>query len=224
MAAPKYKLRFWGARGTVPSPSADQLRYGGNTSCLAVSLSEREHVIFDCGSGLRRFGGSLPPNPDGRPTRFHIFLSHYHFDHIEGLPLFQPLYDPSSTIRIHGPATCGMDVKQILEGLIRPPYFPVTFADVPSTVEYVIDDGSGIKIGDITVDSLPLNHPQGCLSYRLRRGDRSIIYATDHEHGEEATDRALIEFARGAAHLIYDATYEPAEYEELRRGWGHSPI
>jgi phosphoribosyl 1,2-cyclic phosphodiesterase len=222
MAETTYKLRFWGARGTVPSPSAAQLRYGGNTSCLAVSLGEREHVILDCGSGLRRFGASLPPTPDGLTTRFHIFLSHYHFDHTEGLPLFQPLFDKRSTIRIHGPASCGMDVKQILQGLIRPPYFPVTLADVPSSVEYVDNGGSGFKIRDVAVDSLPLNHPDGCVSYRLRRGDRTIVYATDHEHGEEATDRALVEFSRGAAHLIYDATYEPAEYEELRRGWGHS--
>jgi len=222
MPVPEYKLRIWGARGTVPSPSAKLLRFGGNTSCLAVSLPEREHVILDCGSGLRHFGRSLAPNPDGLTTRFNIFLSHYHFDHVEGLPLFQPLFDPHSTIRIHGPSSCGMDVKQILEGLIRPPYFPVTLADVPSTIEYVDSVGPPVVIGDVTVDSMPLNHPDGSYSYRLRRANRSIIYATDHEHGEEATDRALVEFARGAAHLIYDATYEPAEYDEFRRGWGHS--
>jgi ribonuclease BN (tRNA processing enzyme) len=132
------------------------------------------------------------------------------------------MFDPHSTIRIHGPSSCGMDVKQILEGLIRPPYFPVTLADVPSTVEYVDNVGPAVVIGDVTVDSMPLNHPDGSYSYRLRRGKRTIVYATDHEHGEEATDRALVEFARGAAHLIYDATYEPAEYDEFRRGWGHS--
>ena len=115
-----------------------------------------------------------------------------------------------------------MGTQQILEQLIRPPYFPVTLAETPSKVDYLDANAGPVKIHDITIDSLPLNHPDGCLAFRLRRGDRCIVYATDHEHGHAATDRALIEFTRGADHLIYDATYQPGEYEELRKGWGHS--
>ena len=221
MTAPTYTLRFWGARGTVPSPAAEKLRYGGNTSCLALTLDDREHVILDCGSGMRHFGRALPANPDKHPARFHIFLSHYHFDHIEGLPLFTPLYEASSEISLYGLRTCGMGVQEILESLIRPPYFPVTLAEVPSKVDYSDADGA-VMIRDVAIDALALNHPDGCLAFRLRRGDRCIVYATDHEHGDAATDRALIEFARGADHLVYDAMYEPGEYEELRKGWGHS--
>jgi phosphoribosyl 1,2-cyclic phosphodiesterase len=222
MTAPKYTLRFWGARGTVPSPAAEKLRYGGNTSCLALQLDDREHLVLDCGSGLRHFGRALPPNPDKSPSRFHVFLSHYHFDHIEGLPLFTPLYDANSTLTLYGLSTCGMGTQQILESLIQPPYFPVTLAKVPSTVNYADAQASSVTIRDITIDTLPLNHPDGCLAFRLRRGERCIVYATDHEHGNPSIDDALIEFARGADHLIYDATYEPGEYEELRKGWGHS--
>jgi ribonuclease BN (tRNA processing enzyme) len=116
-----------------------------------------------------------------------------------------------------------MDTKTILESLIRPPYFPVTLAETPATIDYVeTTPGAKTRLGDITIDTLPLNHPDGCLSFRLARGGRRVVYATDHEHGEAATDRALVEFAQGANHLIYDATYQPGEYEELRKGWGHS--
>ncbi len=219
MKAPEYRLRFWGARGTVPSPAAEKLRFGGNTSCLSLSLDDGEHVVLDCGSGLRLFGAALPARSS---TRFHVFLSHYHFDHVEGLPLFTPLYEENNTFTIYGLITCGMDVRQILEGLVRPPYFPVTLAMVPSTVEYRSGHDGPFTIRDITIESLPLNHPDGCLAYRLRRGERCIVYATDHEHGDPPTDEALIEFARGADYLIYDATYQPGEYEELRKGWGHS--
>jgi phosphoribosyl 1,2-cyclic phosphodiesterase len=221
MTTDGYKLTIWGARGTVPTPAQGMLRFGGNTSCLAVELNESEHIVLDCGSGVRLLGNSLKAQTD-RERRFHIFFTHYHFDHVEGLPLFQPIYDPNSRITFHGFESGGRPVGEILESLIRPPYFPVTFADVPATVDYRGVDGTPVEIGDVTVSSLPLNHPDGCLSFRLERGDRRIVYATDHEHGDEPTDKALVEFSRGADCLIYDATYMRAEYESLRKGWGHS--
>lgn len=222
MSGGPYKLRFWGTRGTMPTPAADRLRFGGNTSCLAVRLCEREHLVLDCGSGVKRLGDAVGRGRDGEPNRFHIFFSHYHFDHIEGLPLFQPLYDPNSEIDFYGLRSCGSDVREILEGLVRPPYFPVGFADVPSKRRYHDLDGQPRRIGDLTVSSLPLNHPDGCLSFRIECGDRRIVYATDHEHGDAETDRALEAFSHEADFLIYDATYMPHEYEELRKGWGHS--
>jgi phosphoribosyl 1,2-cyclic phosphodiesterase len=206
----------------VPTPSAEQLEFGGNTSCLSLAMGPREHIILDCGTGVRLLGNSLGKGAAETPGRYHVFFTHYHFDHVEGLPLFQPLYDPHSVITMHGAATDGRPVQEILESLIRPPYFPVSLAHVPSAVDYVAVDGSPREIRDVTVSSLSLNHPDGCLSYRLERGGRRIVYATDHEHGVEETDRALVEFARGVDYLIYDATYMRGEYEALRRGWGHS--
>ncbi len=222
MAAETYRLRFWGVRGTVPTPAADKVRFGGNTSCLAVALGDREHLILDCGTGVRLLGNSLASPAGGVARRFHLFFTHYHFDHVEGLPLFHPLYDPHSTITIYGFNAHGQGSRQILESLIRPPYFPVTLAHVPSKLDYVALDGSPIEIGDVRVSSLPLNHPDGSFSFRLEHGARRIVYATDHEHGDPTTDQALIEFARDADCLIYDATYMQTEYESLRRGWGHS--
>jgi len=219
---PGYKLRFWGARGTVPTPSPDKLRFGGNTSCLSIALGDHEHIILDCGTGLRLLGNSVAERGSDVAGRYHVFFTHYHFDHVEGLPLFQPLYNPNSTITLHGFEANGRSVQDILESLIRPPYFPVSLASVPSEVDYVTAGEAPHVIGDITVSSLALNHPDGCLSYRLENRDRRIVYATDHEHGVEETDRALIEFARGVDYLIYDTTYMHTEYETLRKGWGHS--
>jgi phosphoribosyl 1,2-cyclic phosphodiesterase len=215
-------LRIWGARGTVPTPAADRLAFGGNTPCLAVSLSDEEHIILDCGSGIRLLGNTFLNRPGNPANRFHVFLSHYHFDHVEGLPLFPPLYDEKNSFTFYGSDFGDRTVREILQSLIAPPYFPVTIASAPSSIDYVSVDGPPKVIGDVTVASLPLNHPDGCMSYRLERGERRIVYATDHEHGNDPTDRALAEFATEADYLIYDATYMHHEYEQLRRGWGHS--
>ena len=220
MTETRYKLRFWGVRGTVPTPGSSKMRVGGNTSCLGIDLGEREHLVLDCGTGLRLLGNQAVAQPG--PHRFHIFFSHYHLDHIIGLPFFKPLYEKSTTITFHGFESCGRPIGEILERIMAPPYFPVTLKDAPATVEYATATGNTLKIGGLTINTLPLNHPDGCHSYRLENGDRRLVYATDHEHGNDEVDRALVEFSRGADHLIYDAMYQEAEYERLRRGWGHS--
>lgn len=224
MTGSRYRLKFWGVRGTVPTPSAGKLGYGGNTSCLAVALSDDEYIILDCGTGLRMLGDQLTERRAGRPMRYHVFFSHYHFDHVEGLPLFSPLYSADSTITFYGFESRGRPIRDVLESLIAPPYFPVTMAGVPSKREYVTINhhGASLDFGDVRVSSLPLNHPDGSLSYRLEHGGHRIVFATDHEHGDEKTDNALVHFSEGADYLIYDATYLRAEYESLHRGWGHS--
>jgi len=222
MAASEYRLRFWGVRGTVATPEADKLRYGGNTACAAIQIADDEILILDCGTGVRRLGAAIAKQRAGRPTRYHVFLSHYHFDHVEGLSLFQPLYDPASTIIFHGFASDGRTIRQNLEQLIAPPYFPVSLAGVPAKVEFKNVDGSTFAVGDLRVDSIPLSHPDGSVAYRVSHGKRRLVFATDHEHGVEAVERALIAFCHEADYLIYDATYMEAEYETLRKGWGHS--
>jgi len=222
MTGATYRLRFWGVRGTVPTADAERLRYGGNTPCAAVDLGTGDYIVLDCGSGLRLFGSAVTSPESTRPSRYHIFLSHYHLDHVEGLPYFRPLYDPQSTITFYGFESCGKSVQQILETLISPPYFPIRMGGVPAKLGYKTTDGTTFTIGDVKVSTLLLNHPDGSQSYRLEHGDHRIVFATDHEHGDEKIDRALAEFAAEADYLIYDATYLEAEYEKLRRGWGHS--
>ena len=222
MSESKYKLKFWGVRGTVATPEPDKLRYGGNTACAAIQIADDEVLILDCGTGVRRLGAALAKQRAGQPTRYHVFLSHYHFDHVEGLSLFQPLYDPASTITFHGFASDGRTIRQNLEKLIAPPYFPVSLAGVPAKVEFKDVDGSVFTVGDLRVESIPLSHPDGSVAYRVSHRGRRLVFATDHEHGVEAVDRALIAFCHEADYLIYDATYMEAEYETLRKGWGHS--
>jgi phosphoribosyl 1,2-cyclic phosphodiesterase len=157
----------------------------------------------------------------GRGGRVDILFSHYHLDHTEGLTLFAPLYAPGVRVRIHGVPPKGATLRETFERLIAPPYFPVPIADAGGRVEYVELNGGPLAFGDLTVRSLPVNHPGGCTAYRIERGSRSVVYATDHEHGDPATDRAFETFVRGADVLIYDSTYLPREYE-AHRGWGHS--
>lgn len=222
MAAKECRLKFWGVRGTVATPSSDKLRYGGNTACAAIQLADDHYLVLDCGTGVRLFGAAVAKQRGGKPTRYDIFLSHYHLDHVEGLSLFQPLYDPASTISFHGFASNGRSIQSNLEGLIAPPYFPVALSGVPAQVEFKDVDGSGFSVGDLRVDSIPLSHPDGSVGYRVTNGDRRLVFATDHEHGVEAVDRTLVDFSHKADYLIYDATYMQAEYETLRKGWGHS--
>ena len=221
MAAGNHKLRFWGVRGTVATPLADRLRYGGNTPCTSIEVAADEYVILDCGTGIRVLGNALAQRRNGLPTRYHVFLSHYHLDHIEGLPLFQPLYDKAATIVFYGFAADGRTVQTNLEVFVAPPYFPLRLSELPATIKYEDVDGSAWTIGSLRVDSRPLSHPDGAVAYRIDNGGRRVVYATDHEHGDESVDRALTEFARGATYLIYDATYVPDEYENQRKGWGH---
>jgi phosphoribosyl 1,2-cyclic phosphodiesterase len=222
MGSTNYKLRFWGVRGTVPTPSADRLGYGGNTPCAAVQLADDEYLILDCGSGVRLLGSEVEKRRARQATRFHIFLSHYHLDHVEGMALFPPLYDSANTITFHSFAPEGRTIRGVLEALVSPPYFPVPLSGAPATVKFEEVGRESVRIGNVVVDSLPLRHPDGCVAYRLEHAGRRIVYATDHEHGDPETDRALVEFTKDAEYLIYDATYMQAEYEALRRGWGHS--
>jgi phosphoribosyl 1,2-cyclic phosphodiesterase len=217
-----YKLRFWGVRGSYPTPGKAMHKYGGHTSCAALTLPGDERIVLDGGTGIRVFGESMANGGPPAPKHYQIFLSHYHLDHVMGIPFFAPLYDETSTITFHGFASGGKSVGQVLETLMSPPYFPVALSHVKARVEYADVDGTPRRFGEVTVESIPLNHPNGAFGYKLRRGARQIVYATDHEHGDPRTDAALVAFCRDADAIVYDATYVPSEYNDRRKGWGHS--
>ncbi len=209
--------RFWGVRGSLATPGTDTTRYGGNTSCVEV-IADGERLIFDMGSGLRGLGQSLGGIAGARAT---FFLSHYHWDHIQGLPFFAPAFHPGSELTVHGATRHGKSVREILSGLMVTPYFPISLGEMQAKLHFrSIENGSQIKLGEATVTARELNHPGGSLGYRVDLGGASVVYATDFEHGT-ASDDVLVELARGADLLIYDATYTDDEYERAR-GWGHS--
>jgi len=215
-------VRFWGVRGSVASPGPGTLKTGGNTSCVEVRCG-KETVIFDLGTGLRPLGLALMRKP---PVRASLFLSHYHWDHIAGLPFFAPAYDPRSELVIHGATRRGRDVRQILSGQMIDPYFPVDLGVLNAHLRFVtLQDCGLVHMGSAVIKAAELNHPGGALGFRLEHGGRSMVYATDFEHGTAADER-LVELARDADLLVFDAQYTPAEYEgngeSSRKGWGHS--
>jgi phosphoribosyl 1,2-cyclic phosphodiesterase len=219
-----FEVRFWGVRGSIPSPGPRTQRYGGNTPCVEMRCGE-ELLIFDLGTGVRELGEALLAT--GQPVRGSIFLSHYHYDHLQGLPFFTPIFIPRNSFTVFGAPRDGMSVKEVLAGQMVQPYFPVTAEQVFRAQLSYRDLGSKqvLELGPATVRTLDLNHPGGNLGYRVECGGKSVVYATDVEHGS-AKDPELVEFARDADVLIVDAMYTEDEYRgrsgASKIGWGHS--
>lgn len=192
-------------------------RYGGNTTCFHVEVERRHVLVVDAGTGIKSVEQRL--TGEG-PRRVSLFLTHYHWDHIQGLATFAPLLDPSTTIDIHGAAINDRSPGETLAEVIRPPLWPVSIAEAPATIRYHALDGA-TTLGPISVTHTALNHPQGVHAFRLDAA-RSVVIATDHEAGDPAADGRLGELAMGASVLIHDAQYTPEERRRWRRGWGHS--
>ena len=214
-------VRFWGVRGSIPSPGPGTNRYGGNTPCVEVRCGD-ELLVFDLGTGVRNLGEQY-----GRGLKAHLFISHYHYDHLQGLPFFIPMFDPTSQFTFYGPTRLGRTVKDVVVGQMQQPYFPVTAEAVfRAQVDYrAFSEGDRIGVGEAVVTALEVNHPGGNLAYRIDYRGHSVVYATDTEHGT-ASDARLVEFARGTDLLIFDAMYSEDEYlgrsGPPKVGWGHS--
>ncbi|MCH8268223.1 MAG: MBL fold metallo-hydrolase [Acidobacteria bacterium] len=215
------KLRFWGVRGSTPTPGREYLKYGGNTSCLELRANGNM-ILLDCGSGLRELGKAWVREFHGKPLKAFIFLTHYHWDHIQGIPFFEPLYNPENQFHFHCFSTGGATVRDALEGQMTNPYFPVDMNQMKAHRSFRRLGEESIEFHGVRVTAKHLFHPQGCLGYRVETNSEVIVYATDNEAGDRAGDRNLRELAQGADVLIYDAQYTPEEYDSHRKGWGHS--
>jgi phosphoribosyl 1,2-cyclic phosphodiesterase len=214
-------IRFWGVRGSCPSPGPDTAEVGGNTSCVEVTCGETR-IILDAGTGLRRLGNELAKRG---PVDATVLLSHVHWDHIQGLPFFAPLYMKSTKLRVLGGATT-TPLRDTLRRQMSAPTFPVDLNDVPSTLTFdEIREHDRIRIGDAEVTLARANHPDSVFAYRVEYEGRSVVYATDTEH-YACVDHRLAKLAAGADVLVYDAQYLPDEYTGeagmSRVGWGHS--
>jgi phosphoribosyl 1,2-cyclic phosphodiesterase len=213
-------LTFWGVRGSLPTPRRDSLGYGGNTSCLEIRGADNEIAIFDAGTGIRDLGQALLHQSQGKSLKLHIFLTHYHWDHIQGLPLFAPLFQAENEIVFYASERLG-SIRQSLGGQMTAPYFPVKFDEVAARTSFIEMDAQSAAVGDLRVSGFPMYHPQGASGFRIESPAGAIVYASDLEPGDGQLDRVVREVADGADTLIYDAQYTPEEYL-THRGWGHS--
>jgi phosphoribosyl 1,2-cyclic phosphodiesterase len=213
-------LTFWGVRGSIPTPVAENLGFGGNTACLTIRYADQPLLIFDAGSGIRALGNTLMDSVEHEQVGVHLFLTHFHWDHIQGIPYFAPIYRPNCGITVHSSVE-PRDVRRTLGGQMRPPYYPVAMPATEAALVYKRIETAGTQIGDLLIRPFPLHHPNGATGYRIEAPHAVVVYATDHEHGDASRDATLRDYARDADILIYDAQYTPEEYEH-RRGWGHS--
>jgi phosphoribosyl 1,2-cyclic phosphodiesterase/CheY-like chemotaxis protein len=226
------QIRFWGTRGSIPKPGANTARYGGNTSCIEARSSRGTLVIVDCGTGGHSLGQNLMSS-GAEGLRGHILISHTHWDHIQGIPFFTPLFVPGSEWDIYGPKSLGQSLRETLAGQMQYSYFPVTLDQCGARIRYHELVEGTFNIDDIKVSTRYLNHPALTLGYRLEVDGVTVVYACDHEpysrmlgtgHGEiRGQDLRHAKFINRADLLIHDAQYTAEEYQ-AKLGWGHSTV
>lgn len=222
-------LTYWGTRGTLPVPGPDSLRYGGNTSCISIETEGEPLLIFDAGSGIKKLSNHLMANRKGRLTA-KILITHPHWDHINALPFFTPLYIQGNEIEIMGSRHGDANTYQTISAQMDYVYFPVTIREFGARVFFRDLGEESFDIGNFRIDTLLLSHPGNCLGYRVSHEGRSVCYITDNEifpkdsssYNPEFNSR-LAEFVRGTDILIADTTYLDQEYPS-KVGWGHSCV
>ena len=218
-------VKAWGTRGSVPTPGRTTAGHGGNTSCLEVCAADGRCFVFDAGSGIRRLGEHLVAGNGG--VRAELFLTHFHWDHIQGLPFFAPLYDAASELRIHGAPQNGVSIADLIAAQMQPVYFPVPFDAVAARLEFRHLDAEPMVFGDVRVTAFRVRHPSDTYGYRIEQDGVAVAYVPDNELSGGTYDVApdwrdrLVEFVAGADVLYHDAMYTAEEYAR-REGWGHS--
>ena len=215
----KAKLRFWGVRGSIPVPAEGYLGYGGNTPCIEVRVGPTI-LIIDAGTGARRLGMRLEGEFPGKGLDLNLLFTHFHWDHIQGLPFFPPLFAAGNRITFYS-CQPEEELRKVLEEEMSHPHFPVDFELLAAKREFVDISARPLRAEGLEVKAFPLNHPQDASGYRIEANGVVITHASDFEHGNPQLDSTLREYARDADLLIYDAQYTPEEYA-LKKGWGHS--
>ena len=225
----KIELTFWGTRGSIPAPGKDKSRYGGNTSCIEINLPDHELIILDAGTGIRELGNSLMLRNE--KVRAHIFISHYHWDHIQGLPFFAPAYHAGNSLTIWGPEHPEFPLNKILSSQMESIHFPVESSSLSANITFKKLSPKNYFFSDTELKILRTNHPGINFSYSFTFNKRRFIYMTDNEllpkvakaKSHIAYEREdFIRFIHGADILIHDAQFSDMDYIK-KKGWGHSP-
>ena len=222
------RATVWGARGSVPAPGPATMRYGGNTSCVQLELSDGSTLVLDAGTGIRGLGLALPDSSPAAPL--HILLTHLHLDHIQGLLFFAPMFRRDAEIVIWGPSAPEASLRDRIARYISAPLMPVEIRELPCAVSFRECEGTEWRIGPARVRAASVSHRGPTLGYRVEDAGSSLCYIPDHEPGLGASLEDLPEdwisgfdLARGADLLIHDGQYTDEEYP-AHLGWGHSPM
>ncbi|MCA9659897.1 MAG: MBL fold metallo-hydrolase, partial [Myxococcales bacterium] len=225
------KVRFWGTRGSIAKAGPSTVRYGGNTSCVEVRSAAGDVLVLDCGTGAHGLGVSLVREGI---RRGHVLISHTHWDHIQGLPFFAPLFVGGNQWDVYGPRGLGPSLGEVLAGQMEYTYFPISPKQFEAAVAYHDLVEGSLEIGDIRVTTRYLNHPALTLAYRIECDGVTVVYATDHEPHDHrlacggapalgSDDERHGQFLAGADLVIHDTQYTATEYPR-HRGWGHSTM
>lgn len=206
----QFSVKFWGVRGSIPTPGHETVRYGGNTACVEMQVSGKR-LIFDGGTGLRALGKDLMTQ---MPVEAHLFFTHTHWDRIQGFPFFMPAFIQGNCFYIYGAVgPNGASIKQRLCDQMLRPNFPVPLQAMQSELKFInIAPGSVITLDDVVIETISLNRPNSALGYRVTWDGRSVVYATDTEHHPETVEQSLLYLAQQADVLIFDATYADNTY------------
>ncbi|MEJ5284607.1 MAG: MBL fold metallo-hydrolase [Brevinematia bacterium] len=216
------KVKFWGVRGSVPTPNFQMMKVGGNTACVEVEINGTS-IIFDMGTGIVPLGKKLIKLvKEGVKRDIYIVLSHTHWDHIQGFPFFEPIYVEGCNIHIYGPKKPNRALEDVMSLQMQYDFFPIKFSHIPAKVHfYEISEGFHSILPGISMIAQKHIHPGIAYGYRLIADNKSIVYCTDIEHFKNVIDNRLIEFSSGSDLLIHDAQYKDEEIT-FRLGWGHS--
>jgi len=214
------KVKFWGSRGSIPVPDRRMIKYGGNTTSLEVILNNRI-LIIDSGTGIRKLGEELMRR---EIFDMDIFLTHSHWDHIQGFPFFSPIYSERTRINIFGRSSSYKPLKDILSHQMSYEYFPVSFSDLKSTINFLGASGNQFEIDNHRIKLIQTNHPVFTTGLRIEKDNKSFVFITDNELLCEEAKTSMDEFVKfchQADYLIHDAQFTEEEYKK-RKGWGHS--
>ena len=216
-------VSFHGVRGSTPSPCRDNERYGGNTACVSLQRPGAEPILFDLGTGLRLLGRSWPAD---EPFTGHALVSHLHWDHIQGLPFFEPILRPGSSLDVYGPAAEDLGLGEAFDQFMRRPFFPVTIADLAGTIRFHDVEPGTFTIGDAQVTVAEVPHTGRTFGYRVDVAGVSVAYVSDHQQPgveDHSVSEAVLGLCGDVDLLIHDAQYDSAAFRS-KATWGHCTV